>query len=247
MQSTRHFRVDHGLVGCAVAGIPGDPARHDVAGDTAKHRRVGDAVAAEPVGAVDAARILAGNEQPRQFGRGVDSALDPAHQVMRRRHDFDEAMIDAEMARALHPFSKARGDINSIREELLNLMWDDVGIIRDATGLKRGFARLEEMETELLASGIADRNHAFNLTWHDWLNLRSQIEVSKVIALAAMQRENSRGAHYRDDFKEPGDLATSTYTVVREQGGKLDVTSAPVQFTIVKPGETLLKEAEAAE
>jgi fumarate reductase flavoprotein subunit len=159
----------------------------------------------------------------------------------------DEAMIEFEMARALHPFTKARGDINSIREEMLNLMWDDVGIIRDATGLKRGLARLEGMETELLASGIADRNRGFNLTWHDWLNLRSQIEVSKVIALAAMQRENSRGAHYRDDFKEPGDLETSTYTIVREKAGKLNVTSAPVQFTIVKPGETLLKGAEAAE
>ncbi len=77
------------------------------------------------------------------------------------------------------------------------------------------------MEAELLASGIADRNRGFNLTWHDWLNLRSQIEVSKVIALAAMQRENSRGAHYRDDFKEPGDLETSTYTIVREKAGKL--------------------------
>ena len=70
-------------------------------------------------------------------------------------------------------------------------MWDDVGIIRDGDGLERGLARLEGMETELLASGIADRNRGFNLTWHDWLNLRSQIEFSKVIALAAMQRETS--------------------------------------------------------
>jgi fumarate reductase flavoprotein subunit len=159
----------------------------------------------------------------------------------------DEALIEAEMARALYPFSKPRGDINEIRENLLNRMWDDVGIIRDAAGLKRGLAALDEMEASLLASGIADRSRAFNLTWHDWLNLRSQIEVSKVIALAALQRENSRGAHYRDDFKEPGDLATSAYTVVRQQGGKLHVTNEPVKFTIVRPGETLLKEPEAAE
>ncbi|MBN9264262.1 MAG: succinate dehydrogenase/fumarate reductase flavoprotein subunit, partial [Hyphomicrobium sp.] len=103
------------------------------------------------------------------------------------------------------------------------------------------------MEVELLASGIADRNRDFNLTWHDWLNLQSQIEVSKVIALAALQRENSRGAHYRDDFKDAGDLATSAYTVVRQQGGKLNVTNEPVKFTHVRPGETLLKETQAAE
>jgi fumarate reductase flavoprotein subunit len=103
------------------------------------------------------------------------------------------------------------------------------------------------MEIELLASGIADRGREFNLTWHDWLNLQSQIEVSKVIALAALQRENSRGAHFRDDFKDPGDLATSAYTVVCQQGGKLSVTNEPVRFTIVRPGETLLEEPEAAE
>ena len=156
-------------------------------------------------------------------------------------------MIEAEMARALHPFTKARGDINVIRENLLNRMWDNVGIIRDAAGLKKGLAQLDEMEAELLASGISDRGRAFNLTWHDWLNLRSQIEVSRVIALAALQRENSRGAHYRDDFKDAGDLATSAYTVVRQQGGKLRVTNEPVKFTIVSPGETLLKETQAAE
>jgi fumarate reductase flavoprotein subunit len=206
-------------------------------------------VAGEDAGGIHGANRLGGNGVANStvFG-GIAGDIMPGWIAKNPGHRApDEAIIEAEMARALHPFTKARGDINRIREEMLNLMWDDVGIIRDATGLKRGLDRLEEMETELLASGIADRGRAFNLTWHDWLNLRSQIEVSKVIALAAMQRENSRGAHYRDDFKDAGDLETSTYTIVREKAGKLEVTSAPVQFTIVKPGETLLKEAEAAE
>jgi fumarate reductase flavoprotein subunit len=90
---------------------------------------------------------------------------------------------------------------------------------------------------------VADGDRAFNLTWHDWLNLRSLVEVSKVIALAALRRENSRGAHFREDFPDEGDLAGSTYTVVRQSGGALDITEEPVRFTIVRPGETLLKEA----
>ena len=57
------------------------------------------------------------------------------------------------------------------------------------------------------------------------------------------RRENSRGAHYREDFPGEGDLATSTFTVARQQGGRLDIADEPVQFTIVKPGESLLKEA----
>jgi fumarate reductase flavoprotein subunit len=155
----------------------------------------------------------------------------------------DEDLIKSEMERAQHPFRHNGGDLNRLREHLLDTMWDDVGVIRDAAGLKRGLAKLDAIEGELLATGVADGDRAFNLTWHDWLNLRSLVEVSKVIALAALRRENSRGAHFREDFPDEGDLAGSTYTVARQRGGALDITEEPVKFTIVKPGETLLKEA----
>ena len=94
-----------------------------------------------------------------------------------------------------------------------------------------------------MSVGVADGERAFNLTWHDWLNLRSLIEISKVIALAALRRENSRGAHYREDFPGEGDLATSTYTVARQRDGVLDIADEPVQFSIVQPGQSLLKAA----
>ena len=122
-------------------------------------------------------------------------------------------------------------------------MWNDVGVIRDAMGLNRGLDNLEAIESELLATGVADGDRAFNLTWHDWLNLRSLVEVSKVITRAALARENSRGAHFREDFPGEGDLETSTYTVARQRDGALDLTNEPVKFTIVRPGQSLLKEA----
>jgi len=155
----------------------------------------------------------------------------------------DEDMLGAELARAQLPFARKGGDLNRLRESLLDVMWDDVGVIRDAAGLRRGLGKLDAIEAELLASGLADGDRAFNLTWHDWLNLRSLVEVSKVIAAAALKRENSRGAHYREDFPGEGDLATSTFTVARQRDGALDIVEEPVQFTIVKPGESLLKEA----
>jgi len=155
----------------------------------------------------------------------------------------DEALLEAELARAQHPFTRRGGDLNRLRETLLDTMWDDVGVIRDAAGLRRGLDKLDEIESELLATGVADADRAFNLTWHDWLNLRSLVEISKVIATAALKRENSRGAHYREDFPGEGDLATSTFTVARQQGGRLAIADEPVAFTIVRPGESLLKEA----
>ena len=126
-------------------------------------------------------------------------------------------------------------------------MWHDVGIMRDRAGLDRALAALDDIEAELLATGVPDDDRVFNLTWHDWLNLRSLIETSRVIALAARRRENSRGAHFREDFPEPGDLATSTFTVARQKAGAIAITDEPVEFTIVRPGETLLKDQAAAE
>ena len=75
-------------------------------------------------------------------------------------------------------------------------MWEDVGIIRSAESLTRGLERLDGLGAELRATGIGDTDLAFNLTWHDWLNLENLIEMSKVVAAAALRRENSRGAHY---------------------------------------------------
>ena len=159
----------------------------------------------------------------------------------------DERVIEAETARALEPFSRPPGDLNRLRERLMDAMWDDVGVIRDRAGLDRALSALDDIEAELAATGVADADRTFNLTWHDWLNLRSLLETSRVIALAARARENSRGAHFREDFPDPGELAVSTFTVARRKAGGIEITDEPVRFTIVRPGETLLKDQAAAE
>jgi len=177
---------------------------------------------------------IAGDAMPKWI------AANPGHRTP------DEGVLAAEFSRALHPFAQRPGDLNALRERLLDLMWDDVGVIRDAAKLDRAAEKLSDLEAELMETGIPDTGRVFNLTWHDWLNLRSLVETSRVIALAAKRRENSRGAHFRSDFPEPGDLLTSRFTVVRQQSGKLDILDQPVLFTRVRPGETLL-ETMAAE
>ena len=131
----------------------------------------------------------------------------------------------------------SRGDLNRLRERLLDTMWDDVGVIRDRAGLDRALAALDDIEAELLATGVSDGNRAFNLTWHDWLNLRSLIETSRVIALAARQRENSRGAHFREDFPEPGDLGDlDLHGRAADRRPDRDRPTSRSVFTIVRPG-----------
>jgi fumarate reductase flavoprotein subunit len=178
---------------------------------------------------------IAGDVMPRWI------AANPGH----REPDAD--VLDAELARAQEPFAQKSGDLNALREELLDSMWDEVGVVRDRASIGRGLAALDRIEAELLATGVADADRRFNLTWHDWLNLRSLCEISRVIALAALKRENSRGAHFRSDFPEPGDFATSTFTVARQGASGIEIGEQPVQFTHVKPGETLLRDALAAE
>lgn len=124
-------------------------------------------------------------------------------------------------------------------------MWDEVGILRSAAGLARGASRLRELEHQLDATGVAGDDRGFNLTWHDWLNLKNLIRTSQVITAAALAREDSRGAHYREDFPDTGDLATSDYTVARLQGDVLGIAREAVRFTRVVPGQTLLTEEPA--
>ncbi len=202
-------------------------------------------VAGEDAGGVHGANRLGGNGVANStvFGgiAGETMARDLARGLGLRAADEDA--INAEYARAEQPLTRRAGDLNRLRETLLDLMWDDVGIMRDEDSLRRAVGKLGRIEAELLQTGIGDSGRAFNMAWSDWLNLRSQIEMSQVIAQAALKRENSRGAHFRLDFPEPGDLDTSRYTIVRQFGDILDVSDAPVDFTHVRPGETLLKEA----
>ena len=200
-------------------------------------------VAGEDCGGAHGANRLGGNGVANStvFGGIAGDAM--ASWVTRNgghRPPAEEA-IWAEVERAEQPLRRRAGDTNALRERLLDAMWDDVGIIRNAAGLRRGLDKLDALERELMATGVPKADRAFNLTWHDWLNLRSLLEVSKVIAVAALTRTNSRGAHYRDDFPDEGELAASTFTVARRRDGGVEMTDEPVQFTIVRPGATILK------
>jgi fumarate reductase flavoprotein subunit len=207
--------------------------------------RPGLFVAGEDASGVHGANRLGGNGVANStvFG-GIAGDVMPRWIAANGGHrQPDEAVLDAEVARALYPFTRKGGNLNELREKLLDTMWDDVGVVRDQAGLARGLATFDAIEAELLATGVADDGRVFNLTWHDWLNLRSLTEISRVIALAALKRENSRGAHFRTDFPGEGDLATSRFTVARQRAGGIEITDEPVAFTHVKPGETLLREA----
>ena len=200
-------------------------------------------VAGEDSGGVHGANRLGGNGVANStvFGgiAGEQMAVFVAREALR---DADEDALQAACSDALAPFSKPSGDLNVLRDNLLNMMWDKVGISREATTLSEALSDLEGLEDELDRVGLPDQGRVFNLTWHDWMNLKNQIVISKSITHAALARENSRGAHFREDFPDAGNLDESEYTVVSQtDDGNQTVTTRPVEFDIVKPGESLIE------
>jgi len=199
-------------------------------------------VAGEDSGGVHGANRLGGNGVANStvFG-GIAGDVMPGW--VKANGEFrapDQEAIDAAVARCQAPLSRKGGDLNAIRERLYNVMWDDVGIVRDAASLVRAEGQLDELDAQLDAVGINGSTLAFNLTWHDWLNLKNLVMVSKSIRFAAMAREDSRGAHFRADHPDVRDLENSRYTCVGWQDGRFNIETRPVKFTRVKPGESLL-------
>jgi fumarate reductase flavoprotein subunit len=153
----------------------------------------------------------------------------------------DATALDAAVAALEAPFVRPARNLSPLRDALQEMMWDKAGILRDATGLADATSALDALEAELDASGIDGANRAFNLTWHDWLNLKSLLLVSRAIVVASQAREESRGAHWREDFPETrDDRAGLAATSVRLDHDRVVLEWQPVAFTRLKPGESLL-------
>jgi fumarate reductase flavoprotein subunit len=78
------------------------------------------------------------------------------------------------------------------------------------------------------------------VTWHDWLNLKSLILVSRAITASSLAREESRGAHFRSDFPATASNDDLAFITVALRGGEIVCDRETVRFTRIKPGESLL-------
>ena len=199
-------------------------------------------VAGEDAGGVHGANRLGGNGVANSTVFGAVAGDTMAAWVAKEGvfPDPDADALAGAIARCEPRKVGSHGSIEPLRERLYEVMWDKVGIIRDAAGLRAGLAELDAIGEELKDCGIADANRAFNLTWHDWLNLNSLVQTSRVIAEAALARTDSRGAHFREDFPDAGPLETSAFTSAKLDGAKLSIDLKPVSFTRVQPGQSLL-------
>jgi fumarate reductase flavoprotein subunit len=200
--------------------------------------------AGEDTGGVHGANRLGGNGVANStvFG-GIAGEVMAEWVQTQHFQECDLEEVKASIAAHEAPLQRAPGDIEAIREALAECMWDDVGISRTRESLLRARDTLSQLSKQLNQIGVGNLQREYSVTWQDWMNLQNLILVSQSVTEAAISRENSRGAHYRDDFPEPGSLEDSYFTAVNLQNKDLRIENRPVQFTMVKPGETILIES----
>jgi len=199
-------------------------------------------VAGEDAGGVHGANRLGGNGVANSTVFGAVAGDTMAQWIAKEGsfRDPDRSALDEAMQRCEPKAASSHGSLEPLRERLYEVMWNKVGIIRNEAGMRAALAELDALENQLNDTGISDPGRSFNLTWHDWLNLKSLAATSRVIAEAALARADSRGAHYREDFPEAGPLEQSAYTSACLKDGVLNIGMKPVAFTRVRPGESLL-------
>ena len=207
--------------------------------------------AGEDTGGVHGANRLGGNGVANStvFGGIAGDVMGARTKRIGALPEPDKTAIEAARERAFAPLGRksgtSPGHLPEMRERLYSIMWNDVGILRSADTLARGTAALDALARDIAACGVADTSRRYNLTWMDRLNLENLTLTSRAIAAAADFRRDSRGAHFREDFPQASELAASAYTSVRLAENRPQVTSARVDFTRVRPGQSLLRPAAA--
>jgi fumarate reductase flavoprotein subunit len=192
--------------------------------------------AGEDAGGVHGANRLGGNGvgESTVFG-GIAGDVMAEAIAGRAMPVVSRAAADAAAGRAEAPLSRRAGDLYALQRRLRDVMWEQVGLVREGGGLRDALGAIDDIAAALETVGVAG-GAAFNVAWQDWLNLVNQAEVARLIALSAIERRESRGAHFRRDFPATD---PDVYVVrVRRNGDEAVVERAPVAFTRMAPSTT---------
>lgn len=121
-----------------------------------------------------------------------------------------------------------------LREELGKTTWERVGIVRSGEKLKRALDEIFDLK-QRLQQVATPGGRAFNLTWQQALDMRNMLAASDLIARSALLREDSRGAHYREDFPASNNAKWLKNIYFATNGNNPRSWTEPVQLSKLKP------------
>jgi succinate dehydrogenase / fumarate reductase flavoprotein subunit len=140
----------------------------------------------------------------------------------------DGAEADRAARRALEPFERAPGENPyKVQEDLQELMQDLVGIVRKEDEMRlalEGLGALAARGTRAHVGG----NREYNPGWHTALDLHNLLTVSEAVTRSALERKESRGGHFREDYPEKDPAFGKVNIVVRKEGSEMKVSRVPI-------------------
>jgi len=141
---------------------------------------------------------------------------------------IDERQIEDVARESLAPLERSQGENPyMLHQELQQLMQRNVGIVRSASDLDEAMGKLAELRTRA-ANVKASGNIQFNPGWHLALDLSNMLDISEAVVRAAREREESRGAHTREDFPDASADWGKLNLIVRKTDAGIEVQREPL-------------------
>ncbi len=127
--------------------------------------------------------------------------------------------------------------INQIRQEFQDAMTDYCGVFRNEELMKQGLEKIEQIQNNYSQIYLDDKGTCWNTELIEALELRSLMVVGKMILTSAYNRQESRGAHCREDFTERDDEKYLQHTMAYYSAAGIDIQYRPVAITMFEPKE----------
>jgi succinate dehydrogenase / fumarate reductase flavoprotein subunit len=147
---------------------------------------------------------------------------------------IDDAQVEAIAREALAPFEQGASAGGSaegpyqLQHELQNMMQELVGIVRTESEMKQALANLGTLR-ERAAKAAVYGHREYNPGWHTALDLKHLLTISEAIAMSALDREESRGGHFREDFPDKSAEAAKVNSVVwKAADGSMKLRREPI-------------------
>jgi succinate dehydrogenase / fumarate reductase, flavoprotein subunit len=212
-----------------MGGVEVDP-------DTAAASVPGLFAAGEVSGGMHGSNRLGGNSLSDLlvFGkRAGDGAADYLESLGAAKPVVAQADLDAAVAEALEPFSREVGESPyEVHAELQQTMNDLVGIIRRESEVRDALAALEKFKERAKTLAVPGER-AYNPGWHYAQDLRNMLLVAECVAMAALEREESRGGHTREDHPAMEPEWRKVNLILTLDGDKIDMVHQPLP--VIRP------------